>query len=127
MNPKDMTNYDLVSKGLWATFSNGVNDGRGRKRSAEHTELTDVLDVELLRRLNERDQYKSQWENCNSDYHFSVEQANALRKENEELRNLLGECPKRNNRLGTYSDAKPVQIDVCKLICMTKESEASHA
>ena len=86
MNPKDMTNYDLVSKGLWATFSNGVNDGRGRKRSAEHTELTDVLDVELLRRLDERDQYKSQWENCNSDYHFAVEQANALRKENEELK-----------------------------------------
>ena len=54
-------------------------------------------------------------------------EADALRKENEELRNLLGECPKRNNRLGTYSDAKPVQIDVCKLICMTKESEASHA
>ena len=53
-------------------------------------------------------------------------EADALRKENEELRKLLGECPKRNNRLGRYSDAKPVQIDVCKLICMTKESEASH-
>jgi hypothetical protein len=53
-------------------------------------------------------------------------EADALRKENEELRNLFGECPKRNNRLGTYSDAKPVQIDVCKLICITKESEASH-
>ena len=55
-----------------------------------------------------------------------LDEADALRKENEELRNLFGECPKRNNRLGTYSDAKPVQIDVCKLICMTKESEASH-
>lgn len=55
-----------------------------------------------------------------------LSEADALRKENEALRKVLGECPKRNNRLGTYSDVKPVQIDVCKLICMTKESEASH-
>ena len=72
--------------------------------TCEFNAWSDVC-VELLRRLVERD---------------------ALRKENEELRNLFGECPKRNNRLGTYSDAKPVQIDVCKLICITKESEASH-
>ena len=108
MNPKDMTNMQLVE---------AIKDQR--------FSLVDET-KELLRRLNERDQFKSQWENCNSDFRFVVAEADALRKENEELRNLLGECPKRNNRLGTYSDAKPVQIDVCKLICMAKESEASH-
>lgn len=67
------------------------------------------------------------WDNPTvAEINSRLDEADALRKENAELRNLLGECPKRNNRLGTYSDAKPVQIDVCKLICMTKESEASH-
>ena len=67
------------------------------------------------------------WDNPTvAEINSRLVERDALRKENEELRNLLGECPKRNNRLGTYSDAKPVQIDVCKLICMTKESEASH-
>ena len=63
---------------------------------------------------------------CESEVQRRLNERDVLRKENEELRNLFGECPKRNNRLGTYSDAKPVQIDVCKLICITKESEASH-
>ena len=67
------------------------------------------------------------WDNPTvAEINRRLAERDALRKENEELRNLFGECPKRNNRLGTYSDAKPVQIDVCKLICMTKESEASH-
>ena len=66
------------------------------------------------------------WSDVCVELLYRLNKAYALRKENEELRNLFGECPKRNNRLGTYSDAKPVQIDVCKLICMTKESEASH-
>lgn len=88
MNPKDMTNEELV-------FMADTEAG-----SYDHP-----IAAEIKRRLAEAD---------------------ALRKENEELRNLFGECPKRNNRLGTYSDAKPVQIDVCKLICITKESEASH-
>ena len=90
MNPKDMTNEELVRTAN-CHGGTGVTGGEAA--------------YELLRRLDEAD---------------------ALRKENEVLRNLLGECPKRNNRLGTYSYAKPVQIDVCKLICMTKESEASH-
>ena len=92
MNPKDMTNEELV-KAVIPDILWPCNDSRI------------LLRAELLCRLDKAD---------------------ALRKENEVLRNLLGECPKRNNRLGTYSDAKPVQIDVCKLICMTKESEASH-
>ena len=67
------------------------------------------------------------WDNPTvAEINSRLVERDALRKENEELRNLFGECPKRNNRLGTYSDAKPVQIDVCKLICMAKESEASH-
>ena len=67
------------------------------------------------------------WDNPTvAEINRRLDESDALRKENEELRNLLGECPKRNNRLGTYSDAKPVQIDVCKLVCMTRESEASH-
>ena len=67
------------------------------------------------------------WDNPTvAEINSRLVERDALRKENEELRNLFGECPKRNNRLGTYSDAKPVQIDVCKLVCMTRESEASH-
>jgi hypothetical protein len=68
VNPKDMTNMQLVE---------AIKDQR--------FSLVDET-KELLRRLNERDQYKIQWENCNSDFHFAVEQADALRKENKELR-----------------------------------------
>ena len=97
MNPKDMTNECLLH---WHGDTQGVDEDNPSLMKA-YGEIY----YELLRRLDETD---------------------ALRKENAVLRNLLGECPKRNNSLGTYSDAKPVQIDVCKLICMAKESEASH-
>ena len=100
MNPKDMTNaqlVELVSRKQWTSI--------GCHYTYEGQRGLVLEEDELLRRLDEAD---------------------ALRKENEELRNLFGECPKRNNRLGTYSDAKPVQIDVCKLICIAKESEARH-
>lgn len=104
MNPKDMTNEQVII-GLSDALRVEINHLNKPDDRIYGLNYRQTMESELLRRLVEAD---------------------ALRKENEELRNLLGECPKRNNRLGTYSDAKPVQIDVCKLICMTKEREASH-
>ena len=49
------------------------------------------------------------------------------REENEELRKLLGECPKGNNQLGDYGHrAKDSQIDICKM-CSMREAAARLA